>query len=628
MTTIAMIIYILKKETKLLGKRYDKEYETDLTKGLGWMVWSYLWWADCIVSMILSFFKDDWSFTNMFFLWIGTTLLFSALVAAWSVIRKERIDVMYSTNKVHTPDEIFEAIGAKVKSKIKDEKSAYTNYMVAYQGGRFIFTFTEDSRWIDIVHFSFEKCKYEYINKLTLEINSLNSQQEGWSCYFDICSGEETFLTVSLTCRFVLNGSLKQVKESLEEILEQDFFIAREFSRRLQEKISKQDEMDDEFFTNELFNNKIDYIRTLKETNHLDGLQEEFTDSSALSIDTLVKYFDNVSFGCLLNMRIIRGNHLEEIIDLVEIQNFDIREYIKKQPDAKTIRSISIIISFEYQDLFINLTKAIGSTEKSLFFVVNIMRSGNKLDDCMKNSFAAYSRTLLEVRLTDAEQDYWEAKYMIDEAMNKAENNLTDEERLVLANIQPTIQQDLYWGKKYYNNKCYFQALYHFNRVFRYIRYNCNSWNENMRDLYVKITSYIGFIYTDLRMYDRAFYYLWQSQSEGDINGTYEFVNCLCNMKDVGAKDYISAKAKEITELMKKWGEDNESLSSFYNFLRRRYVFVLINRGEFYEAEEIINKMIVNEQDLEFAKGELEYINAIKEKRKSNNQEKNDDKVF
>ena len=79
---------------------------------------------------------------------------------------------------------------------------------------------------------------------------------------------------------------------------------------------------------------------------------------------------------------------------------------------------------------------------------------------------------------------------------------------------------------------------------------------------------------------------------------------------------------------MKKWGEDNESLSSFYNFLRRRYVFVLINRGEFYEAEEIINKMIVNEQDLEFAKGELEYINAIKEKRKSNNQEKNDDKVF
>ena len=32
MTTIAMVVYILKKETNLLGKRYDKEYETDITK--------------------------------------------------------------------------------------------------------------------------------------------------------------------------------------------------------------------------------------------------------------------------------------------------------------------------------------------------------------------------------------------------------------------------------------------------------------------------------------------------------------------------------------------------------------------------------------------------------------------
>ena len=32
------------------------------------------------------------------------------------------------------------------------------------------------------------------------------------------------------------------------------------------------------------------------------------------------------------------------------------------------------------------------------------------------------------------------------------------------------------------------------------------------------------------------------------------------------------------------------------------------------EAEEMLNEMVVNEQDLEFAKGELEYIKAIKEK--------------
>ena len=102
MTSLAMLIYILKKETNLLGKRYDKEYETDLTKGLAWAIWSYLWWGGCVVSMILSYFRDDWGYSNIFLLWIGTTLLFAALVAAWSVIRKERVEAIYSTNKVHT----------------------------------------------------------------------------------------------------------------------------------------------------------------------------------------------------------------------------------------------------------------------------------------------------------------------------------------------------------------------------------------------------------------------------------------------------------------------------------------------------------------------------------------------
>jgi hypothetical protein len=104
MTTIAMVVYVLKKETNLLGKKYNKEYETDFTKGLGWSIWSYLWWAGCGVSMFMSFVRDDWGYSNIFLLWIGTTLLYAALVAAWSVIRKDRVDAIYSTNKTHTTE--------------------------------------------------------------------------------------------------------------------------------------------------------------------------------------------------------------------------------------------------------------------------------------------------------------------------------------------------------------------------------------------------------------------------------------------------------------------------------------------------------------------------------------------
>ena len=626
MTTIAMAIYILRKETNLLGKRYNKEYETDITKGLGWAIWSYLWWGGCAVSMFLSFIRDDWGYSNIFFLWIGTTLLFAALVAAWSVIRKERVDAIYSTYKVHTPDEIFEAIGAEIKEKSENKDYTVSNYLIAYQGGYFSFTFTEDSRWVDISYQAFERCKYEYVNKILMEVNSLNYNFTGWNCYLSLSGNEneERPLNVNLAYRFVLNGSLAQIKESLKQILEQAFFVARDFSGQLKEKISKQEEMDDKFFTDKAFNNKIAYIQRMKEANHLDGLHEEFTDSSVLSIGNLVKYFENVDFGRLQGMRIMNGNQVEEIHDSNEIHSFDIREYIKKQPDAASMRSISFIVSFEKQELFINMAQTNGSTEKSLFYVVNIACSGNDLEGYMENRFPFSARTLLEIRLTDAEQDYWEAKYMIEEASDKAKsgqlNDLTDEQRLVLALIQPSLQLDLYWGKKYYNKQCYLQALYYFNRIFGHLREKCKDWDDEMRNLYTEISYYIGFIYSDLKMYDRAFYYLWPAQSNGKISGTYEFVNCLCNMKDSGAKGYISSKAKEVAELMNKSEEESERLMPLYNFLRRRYVYVLIDWGELDEAEEMLNEMVKNEQDVEFANGELEYIRATRENNQSENQ--------
>jgi hypothetical protein len=435
---------------------------------------------------------------------------------------------------------------------------------------------------------------------------------------------EEKPLNANLSYRLVLNGSLAQIKTSLKELLEQAFHVARDFSAELKEKIKKQKETDDEFFNNKAFNNKIAYIQRMKEIGHLDEQGEEFLDSSILSVESLVKYFDNTDFGCLQTMRIVKGHDVEEITELDKIQSFDIREYIRKQSDAASIKNISFIIGFEYQELLINLTKASGSTDKTLFYIVNIVCSGSELDGYMENRFPNTARALMEIRLTNAEQDYWEAKYMIDEAMDKSKsgnaNELTDEQRLVLTITQPSLQLDLYWGKKYYNKQCYFQALYHFNRVFENLRSQCKSWDDEMRALYEEICYYIGFIYTDLKMYDRAFYYLWPAQSNGRISGTQEFVNCLCNMKDVGAKGYISSKAKEVTDLMNKDEEEAEHLLPLYNFLRRRYVYAMIDRDELDEAEEMLNEMIKGEQDLEFANGELEYIKAIRENRESENQ--------
>ena len=83
-------------------------------------------------------------------------------------------------------------------------------------------------------------------------------------------------------------------------------------------------------------------------------------------------------------------------------------------------------------------------------------------------------------------------------------------------------------------------------------------------------------------------------------------------MADVGAKGYIHDRAKEVMKQMRKSEEEAERLAPHYNFLRRRYTYVLIDRGELDDAEQMLNSMIADEEDVEFAQSELEYIKEIR----------------
>ena len=75
-------------------------------------------------------------------------------------------------------------------------------------------------------------------------------------------------------------------------------------------------------------------------------------------------------------------------------------------------------------------------------------------------------------------------------------------------------------------------------------------------------------------------------------------------------------QAQETSKLMEKDEEEAERLMPLYNFLRRRFAYVLVDHCEFDDAERMLNEMIENGQDVNFAKGELEYIKRIQESEK------------
>jgi hypothetical protein len=227
------------------------------------------------------------------------------------------------------------------------------------------------------------------------------------------------------------------------------------------------------------------------------------------------------------------------------------------------------------------------------------------------------------VRLNGEDKDAWEVKYMIDDAMDKVnsgkENELTDEQRLAVAHTNPTIQSDLYWGKKYYNNRCYYQALYHFNRVFNAFRYlPINEWHEDLKAVFFDVSYYIGFIYADLGMNIRACYYLNIAKTSDRIDYIQEFINCLCNIHDISVLQLVVAYINDIRKKMDANEAEIERLMPMFQFFQRRYLYLLVEYKKWDEAEKHANFMIKNDIDVEFAKDELEYVRKMRENENDN----------
>lgn len=511
--------------------------------------------------------------------------------------------------KNYTAEGVLKGLNAEVH---KEEKEG--NYQVKFQGGNFLFHFNSEAGYADIIYPGFSNFSSANLYKALLNSNKVNYRYAVWACYVEKAnqeSNEDEFMT-SLSTRYYLAGTLSQAQEGLKDTLEFAFHIARDFRESLAKNIKEATESENILLENNELQTKIAHVIRLHELNHLEERKEEYPKDSTFTADNLLKLYDNADFGCLQELRIIHEEQVKKLTDINEITAFNLREYIHNHPNATSIRNLTLVFGFEHQDLFVNLTKAKGSTENSLFFVVNVVRSGSELDTWMDNRSPVSSRTMLEVRLADSEKDYWEAKYMLDDAKDKQQNGrsseLTDEQRIMLSHIEPSIQMDLYWGKKFYNNGCCFQALFYFNRTLYHLGENAAKWDDKQRELYYEVSYYIGFIYMDLNMKDRAFYYLYAPQQRGSINATKEFANCLCNMNDPSAKDYIISTRNQVIELMNKDEEEAERLSDFYRFLTRRLAYAMIERKEYDEAETLLNQMIERGEDAEFAKDELDYI--------------------
>lgn len=89
---------------------------------------------------------------------------------------------------------------------------------------------------------------------------------------------------------------------------------------------------------------------------------------------------------------------------------------------------------------------------------------------------------MIEVRLTTDHDDYWELKYMLDDAKEKAENKqfdeLTEEQQALLAYTEPTLQTTIYWGRNFSGSNVIFRrwgVIFLFFGIIKSTGRNCRS---------------------------------------------------------------------------------------------------------------------------------------------------------
>ena len=499
--------------------------------------------------------------------------------------------------------------------EVEDDKQ----YVVGFQGGKFLLSYKPANDILDIIYPNFEQFDHKYIGWANMVANQINAYYGGWNCYFRIAKDgeEENPVSMSLSYRLWLTGSDGQIAQLLRDVMSDCFNVSREFTDGL--KKAMRDHVDlEKLYTVHDFNNKIAFIQNQTRMGHDGQLrsEQEWESDNKIPLSSLLDVCEVEDLGLIQELRIISGEEIEKRTDQEAITSFDICDFIRANYAEKDVQSVFLSVRYEFGGIDVVLNQTNGCTEKTLFYQAQYLKHTKAYVEDFAQHSVSQASVLMEVRLTTEKEDYWEAKYMIDEARSHQETdeeNLSSEDRAIISFVDLDLSSDFYWGRKFFNDACYFQALRYFMKIYQGLKSVWVDLSEEQRDSYYDVCFFIGFIFMNLKMYDKAFYYLKAASVSRSISSCQELINCLCNMNAPQAIPTIQGYLKTVREIQEEEKEDiDESVLDFYQFLLRRLAYMFINQRAYEEAEDLLNRMIKNGNSVEFAQAELDYIKQIR----------------
>lgn len=314
----------------------------------------------------------------------------------------------------------------------------------------------------------------------------------------------------------------------------------------------------------------------------------------------------------------------KEIIQPEAIWNFDLCKAMADEEHPEMFyNQVTLCVSYtrneETEETVLIHLKENGGDEQTRFIRAFIMRTlsteeGDVPFSATQNQPETCS-ILFAYDLTDPQRRIAEFEKKVEKVAEKYAKGkeLDADETALIAKINPEAGWHYSWGHEAFNEKRYWDALLYLENAFYLLKekwYDHTLSDEGL-DMFYHCCYLIGFCYAEMKLYQKAYYYLSFVWPLDNITYNYEYINSLVHAKDPRAIQAIDDELDRLDALKEE--EFTEEISRYFCFLLRRRAYVLTDMNRLDEAEELLKKLLKTDDRTEYIQGELDYIKQLRE---------------
>lgn len=494
-----------------------------------------------------------------------------------------------------------------------------------YQSGHFRIRLEKGSPYIRLSYFFFFTTDADRLELVRMLCNQCNLNTETCRIVYSL-NKEDNEVHLHLISGLLLNESAAKniLTRSMAGMFRWQSAFIKHFNETVaeSEKLDKRDiEKSDADWTRELF------LLREQEMMHQDGGPSwRQNEQEAVTLGQMLSALFNIRDFEPFKLLICAQGMVSEV-PVERIRDYDMSQSLIVAGQFVCKESILYLTYYDRRrenkerQLTITLNAA-DRGEHSLYYRVSLMsiplsmqrtipQGSSENQPLMRSVLVAYDLTSPEERLK-------EFRYMWKEARQKVksgeESALTEEQRLISDCLDPKVSYQIYRGKILFRQKRYYEATFYLENAFHVLEPTVKQMTKSARDHFFEVSYLIGFCWTALEEYTRAYYYLELIMPLHRISFIEGYINCLVNCNDFRAIDIIDGMLADIENAQSEVEEvaQQQNIVLLANFLKRRKAYIYVSQHRYEEAEALLKKMLDDPDNSDFALNELAFIQRVK----------------